>query len=59
MYKRQGIFADTAQVVADDGKVVLLGVGVFELADTFYRTFLQSVAADGIHGCLLYTSRCV
>lgn len=24
--------------------------GVFELADTFYRTFLQSVATDGIHG---------
>lgn len=45
-----GVFADLAQVVADDGKIVLLGVDIFKTADTFDGSFLQSVAADGIHG---------
>lgn len=45
-----GVFADLAQVVADDGKIVLLGVDVLEAADALDGALLQSVAADGIHG---------
>ena len=45
-----GVFAYFAQVVADDGKIVLLGVDILKTADTFDGSFLQSVAADGIHG---------
>ncbi|EGF56840.1 conserved domain protein [Bacteroides fluxus YIT 12057] len=45
-----GIFADTAQIITDDGKVVLLRIDVLQPADAFDGAFLQSVAADGIHG---------
>ena len=45
-----GIFADAAQVVADDGQVVFPRVDAFDAADLFDGPLLQSVAADGIAG---------
>ena len=45
-----GIFTDAAQVVTDDGEVVLFRINVFQAADAFDGTFFQSVTADGIHG---------
>ena len=43
-----GIFADAAQVVADDGQVVLFGVDAFQLADALDGTLFQPMAAQGI-----------
>ena len=45
-----GIFADTAQVVADDREIVFLWVYFLNPADALDGTFLQAVATDGIHG---------
>ena len=44
------VFADVAQVVADDGQVVFPWVDAFQLADTLDGTLLQGMASDGIHG---------
>ena len=44
-----GIFTDTAQVITDDGQVVLPRVYLFDSAYPFYCTLFQAVAADGVH----------
>ena len=44
-----GIFTDTTQVITDDRQIVFSRVYLFNPADPFYGTFLQTMAADGVH----------
>lgn len=43
------VFADTAYVITDDRQIVFSRVYLFNPADPFYGTFLQTMTADGIH----------
>ena len=44
-----GVFADTAQVIADDGQIVFARIDFLDTANTFDGTLFQSVTADGVH----------
>ena len=45
-----GIFADIAQVVANNREVVFTRIDILQLADSFDRPFFQGMTTHSIHG---------
>ena len=44
-----GIFADTAQVIADNWQIILARIYLLNATYPFYRTFFQTMTTDSIH----------